>query len=128
MNADKIKCQRACDTNGGNNSFGSLFLTVLGNDNSKYTKPVSDDAILISLLTLSVSLARTEVSKVSDDKIVYDDFVSTSSQTDELKLEQGFQEYKKPKCIADSGKSYENESNVSKKIVFFLQYYSIRPL
>lgn len=110
MNADKVKCQRACDTNGGNNSFGSLFATVLGSDNSKQTHPVSDNAILISLLTLSVSLARTEVSKVSDDKIVCDDFMSSSSQTDELKMEQGIQDYNKPKCIADSGKLLSNSS------------------
>ncbi|KAL5282756.1 BIRC6 family protein [Megaselia abdita] len=102
VNADKVKCQRACDTNGGSNSFGSLFATVLGSDNSKQTHPVSDNAILISLLTLSVSLARTEVSKVSDDKIVCDDFMSSSSQTDEIKMEQGIKEYNKPKCIADS--------------------------
>lgn len=65
-NSEKILCQRSGDSGNTNNTFGSLFATVLGSDNSKQNTTVSDSSLIVSLLKLSASLVQTEIDKRSD--------------------------------------------------------------
>lgn len=123
-NSEKILCQRSGDSGNTNNTFGSLFATVLGSDNSKQNTTVSDSSLIVSLLKLSASLVQTEIDKRSDvsetnllsrifelNKFLYflqggnRSELSTESQTDEIKAEQqnSIEIKTKVPCVADTG-------------------------
>lgn len=70
-NAEKIQCRQLPDVNSSNNSFGSLFATVLGADNSKQNMQVSDNSLIISLLKLCSSLVQTELQCRDEVSIIF---------------------------------------------------------
>lgn len=92
-NEDRIYCKKTSENGSSNNVFGSLFATVLGAENSRHCKTVTDNTLLVNLLKLSLILIKTRIPRPGEDLLAYDDAVPeqdslNESQTDEIKAEQ----------------------------------------
>ncbi|XP_055591797.1 baculoviral IAP repeat-containing protein 6-like isoform X1 [Uranotaenia lowii] len=115
VNVDKLYCIRASETSNSNNMFGtrfgSLFATVLGSENSRQCKTVTDNTLLIDLLKLASILVNTKNPRTGEDNATaYDNSASfndlntsNESQTDEIKAEQqNIEPRPKTPCFADT--------------------------
>ncbi|XP_062702655.1 baculoviral IAP repeat-containing protein 6 isoform X3 [Aedes albopictus] len=116
VNVEKLYCYRASENSHSNNMyatrFGSLFATVLGPENARQCKTVTDSTLLIDLLKLASILVNTKNPRSgdSDNAAAYENSTlndlntSNESQTDEIKAEQQNIEPSRPKtpCFADT--------------------------
>ncbi|XP_055530487.1 baculoviral IAP repeat-containing protein 6 isoform X3 [Wyeomyia smithii] len=114
VNVEKLYCYRASETSSSNNMFGtrfgSLFATVLGSENARQCKTVTDNTLLIDLLKLASILVNTKNPRTGEDSATsYENApfnelnTSSESQTDEIKAEQQHIEPRpKTPCFADT--------------------------
>ncbi|XP_058811824.1 baculoviral IAP repeat-containing protein 6 isoform X3 [Topomyia yanbarensis] len=114
VNVEKLYCYRASETSNSNNMFGtrfgSLFATVLGSENARQCKTVTDNTLLIDLLKLASILVNTKNPRSGEDNSTAFENVpfnelntSNESQTDEIKAEQQHIEPRpKTPCFADT--------------------------
>ncbi|XP_065072528.1 baculoviral IAP repeat-containing protein 6 isoform X2 [Ochlerotatus camptorhynchus] len=115
VNVEKLYCYRASENSHSNNMyatrFGSLFATVLGPENARQCKTVTDSTLLIDLLKLASILVNTKNPRSGEDNATaYENSsfselnTSNESQTDEIKAEQQHIEPPRPKtpCFADT--------------------------
>ncbi|XP_021713192.1 baculoviral IAP repeat-containing protein 6 isoform X3 [Aedes aegypti] len=115
VNVEKLYCYRASENSHSNSMyatrFGSLFATVLGPENARQCKTVTDSTVLIDLLKLASILVNTKNprSGESDNAAAYESSTfnelntSNESQTDEIKAEQqNIEPRPKTPCFADT--------------------------
>lgn len=115
VNVEKLYCYRASENSHSNSMyatrFGSLFATVLGPENARQCKTVTDSTLLIDLLKLASILVNTKNprSGESDNAAAYENSTfnelntSNESQTDEIKAEQqNIEPRPKTPCFADT--------------------------
>ncbi|XP_053681780.1 baculoviral IAP repeat-containing protein 6 isoform X2 [Sabethes cyaneus] len=114
VNVEKLYCYRATETSSSNNMFGtrfgSLFATVLGSENARQCKTVTDNTLLIDLLKLASILVNTKNPRTGEDNATSHENASfnelntsNESQTDEIKAEQQHIEQRpKTPCFADT--------------------------
>ncbi|XP_055678936.1 baculoviral IAP repeat-containing protein 6 isoform X3 [Lutzomyia longipalpis] len=105
-NAERMYCQKSMDNSKNYNTFGSIFATVLGPENTAKAKTVSDNSLLVNLLKLSTILVQTVLPRDGDESSGGSEPLSESfeSQTDEIKAEQQNNEQNRVKvpCVADT--------------------------
>ncbi|XP_058461839.1 baculoviral IAP repeat-containing protein 6 isoform X2 [Malaya genurostris] len=115
VNVEKLYCYRGSETSNSNNMFGtrfgSLFATVLGSENARQCKTVTDNTLLIDLLKLASILVNTKNPRTSEENTTafhenapFNELnTSSESQTDEIKAEQQHCEPRpKTPCFADT--------------------------
>ncbi|XP_062534016.1 baculoviral IAP repeat-containing protein 6 isoform X2 [Armigeres subalbatus] len=115
VNVEKLYCYRASENSHSNNMyatrFGSLFATVLGPENARQSKTVTDSTLLIDLLKLASILVNTKNPRTGDgdNATTYENATfnelntSNESQTDEIKAEQqNIEPRPKTPCFADT--------------------------
>lgn len=108
-NVEKVYCQKSSETNNNSNVFGSLFATVLGPENWRKCKTVTDSTLLVDLLKLSSILILTKIPRSDHENLnTMDTFnehnLSSESQTDETKAAEQLNEPReKPLCFAVTG-------------------------
>lgn len=124
-NVEKVYCQKSSETNNNSNVFGSLFATVLGPENSRKCKTVTDSTLLVDLLKLSSILILTRIPRSDHENLntMDEHNLSSESQTDETKVAEQLNEPKeKPLCFADTGML--NETCITNKNVnIFINIY-----
>uniref|UniRef100_A0A1Q3FEM5 Dual E2 ubiquitin-conjugating enzyme/E3 ubiquitin-protein ligase BIRC6 n=1 Tax=Culex tarsalis TaxID=7177 RepID=A0A1Q3FEM5_CULTA len=118
VNVEKLYCFRASESSNSNNMFGtrfgSLFATVLGSENARQCKTVTDNTLLIDLLKLASILVNTKNPRTGEDNATatatYESAssfselnTSSESQTDEIKAEQqNIEPRARTPCFADT--------------------------
>lgn len=114
VNVEKLYCFRASESSNSNNMFGtrfgSLFATVLGSENARQCKTVTDNTLLIDLLKLASILVNTKNPRTGEDNAATYESASFSelntsseSQTDEIKAEQqNIEPRPRTPCFADT--------------------------
>lgn len=66
-NTEKVFCLRTPESSISNNMYGSLFATVLGAENSRFTPTPPEQMLLVSLLKLASRLIQTSLHRTNED-------------------------------------------------------------
>lgn len=66
-NTEKAYCLRTPESSMANNMYGSLFATVLGGENARFSQTPPEQMLLVSLLKLASRLIQTSLHRTNED-------------------------------------------------------------